>query len=208
MRSPLLSTRALPSLALGACLLALPDASHAQTTTGAGRDAAHLAARAAVTDAANDAALIANALSAAPASIAAGATVMGHDGRVLRKGTSEWVCMPDMPDVPNDTPMCLDAPWRAFIDAWMHQRTPTVTQVGFGYMLQGDMPVSNTDPFAKGPTAGNQWIQHGDPHVMVLLPDRKLLDGLPSDPASGGPFVMWRGTPYAHVMLPTTPAPK
>ena len=24
----------------------------------------------------------------------------------------------------------------------------------------------------------------------------------------GGPFVMWKGTPYAHVMVPTTRAPK
>jgi hypothetical protein len=156
----------------------------------------------------SDQALIANALSAAPRSLTAGATVMGHDGRVLRKGTSDWVCMPDMPDVPNDTPMCLDAPWRALIDAWMNKRPATVTQMGFGYMLQGDMPVSNVDPFATAPTPGNQWIQRGDPHVMVLVPDQKLLDGLSTDPKSGGPFVMWKGTPYAHIMVPATAAPK
>lgn len=150
----------------------------------------------------SDKALIANALSAAPPAVGAAATVMGHDGRVLRKGSSDWVCMPDMPDVPNDTPMCLDAPWRAFIDAWMNKRVPAVTQLGFGYMLQEDMPVSNTDPFATAPTASNQWIQRGEPHVMVLLPDARLLDQLPSDPKNGGPFVMWKGTPYAHVMVP------
>ena len=156
----------------------------------------------------SDAALIANALSAAPASLTATATVMGHDGRVLRKGTSDWVCMPDMPEVPNNTPMCLDAPWRALIDAWMNKRTTTVTQMGFGYMLQGDLPVSNVDPFATAPTSSNQWIQHGDPHVMVLVPDPKLLEGLSTDPKSGGPFVMWKGTPYAHIMLPATAAPR
>ena len=32
--------------------------------------------------------------------------------------------MPDMPDVPNDIPMCLDAPWRALIDAWMNKKQP------------------------------------------------------------------------------------
>ena len=152
---------------------------------------------------AGDHVLIANALSAAPASVASGATVMGHDGRVLRKGTSDWVCMPDMPDVPNDTPMCLDAPWRSFIEAWMQKKAPTITQVGFGYMLQGDMPVSNVDPFATAPTPSNAWIADGAPHVMVLLPDAQLLENLPSDPRSGGPFVMWKGTPYAHVMVPT-----
>ncbi len=156
----------------------------------------------------SDAALIANALSAAPASVAAGAGVIGHDGRVLRQGTSDWVCMPDMPNVPNNTPMCLDAPWRALIDAWINKRGLTVTEVGFGYMLQDDLPVSNTDPFATAPTPTNQWIQHGAPHVMVLLPDQRLLEGLPTDPKSGGPFVMWKGTPYAHLMLPGTPPPK
>lgn len=155
-----------------------------------------------------DRALIANATSAAPPSVAARATVMGHDGRVLIRGTSDWVCMPDLPDVPNDTPMCLDATWRGFLDAWMHARTPTVTAIGFGYMLQEDMPVSNTDPFAKAPTPTNAWIQRGAPHVMILLPDTRLLDSLPTDPTNGGPFVMWKGTPYAHLMVPVTPAPK
>lgn len=150
----------------------------------------------------DDRALIANALSAAPTSIAAIATVRSPDGRVLRQGTSDWVCMPDMPEVPNNTPMCLDGPWRAMIDAWMNKRTPTVSKMGFGYMLQGDLPVSNTDPFAKSPTSTNQWIQHGAPHIMVLVPDPKLLDSLPTDPSNGGPFVMWKGTPYAHLMLP------
>ncbi len=152
---------------------------------------------------ADDQALIANALSAAPSSIASTASVQTMDGRTLRKGTSDWVCMPDMPDVPNNTPMCLDAEWRGVIDAWMHKRPPTITKMGFGYMLQGDLPVSNTDPYATAPTRTNQWIQSGAPHIMILLPDPKLLETISSDPSNGGPFVMWKGTPYAHVMVPT-----
>jgi len=152
----------------------------------------------------DDHALIANALRAAPPSLSAGATVVGHDGRVVRKGTSDWVCMPDMPNVPNDSPMCLDASWRAFIDAWMNKRDPQVTRVGFGYMLQGDMPVSNNDPFATAPTPTNAWLADGVPHIMILLPDAALLDSLPTDPHNGGPWVMWKGTKYAHVMVPTT----
>lgn len=165
-------------------------------------------AQAPAPDSARDAALVANALSAAPASIADGATVATHDGRVLRQGTSDWVCMPDMADVPNDSPMCLDATWRSFMDALMNKRAPTVTQVGIAYMLQGDMPVSNTDPFATAPTPTNQWIQHGDPHVMIVLPDARALEGMTTDPTTGGPFVMWKGTPYAHIMLPATAPPR
>jgi hypothetical protein len=116
--------------------------------------------------------------------------------------------MPDMAEVPNDTPMCLDAQWRDFMDALMHKRTPKVTRMGFAYMLQGDMPVSNVDPFATAPTATNQWIQHGEPHIMVLVPDKRMLESVSADPNNGGPFVMWKGTPYAHIMVPTTAAPK
>ena len=156
---------------------------------------------------AGDQALIANALSAAPLGIANGATVIAHDGRVLRPGKTDWVCMPDIPDVPNNTPMCLDAEWRGFIDSWMNKRTPKVTRVAFGYMLQGDLPVSNVDPFAKAPAATNQWIEKGAPHVMMLVPDVKLLDEISTDPTNGGPFVMWKGTAYAHIMIPATAAP-
>jgi len=28
----------------------------------------------------------------------------------------------------------------------------------------------------------------------------------PTDPKSGGPWVMWKGTPYAHVMVPVSAA--
>jgi hypothetical protein len=74
-------------------------------------------------------------------------------------------------------------------------------------MLRGDKVGSNTDPFATGPTADNQWVV-APSHVMVLVPDPKLLDSLPTDPHSGGPWVMWKGTKYAHIMVPTAAMPK
>lgn len=40
---------------------------------------------------------------------------------------------------------------------------------------------------------------------MIVLPDHRLLEGLPPDPKSGDPFVMWKGTPYAHIMVPGAP---
>ena len=30
----------------------------------------------------------------------------------------------------------------------------------------------------------------------------KSLDGVSSDPRNGGPYVMYKGTPYAHIMAP------
>ncbi len=77
--------------------------------------------------------------------------------------------------------------------------------MGFSYMLQGDMPVSNVDPFAAGPTADNEWLPNAGPHVMILVPDARMLEGISTDPHNGGPWVMWKGTPYAHIMVPTPP---
>jgi len=37
---------------------------------------------------------------------------------------------------------------------------------------------------------------------MVVVPDPKQLDSYPSDPRGNGPFVMFKGTPYAHLMVP------
>lgn len=148
------------------------------------------------------AAMIHNAMSAAPDAIAKDATIVDGNNQVLRAGTNGWVCMPDNPAVPNNSPMCLDAPWLDFIGAMMSKQQPRLTGIAIAYMLQGDMPVSNMDPFATAATADNQWIENSGPHIMIALPDAKHLEGLSTDPKSGGPFVMWKGTPYAHIMIP------
>jgi hypothetical protein len=36
---------------------------------------------------------------------------------------------------------------------------------------------------------------------MILAP-AELLELFPTDPNNGGPYVMWKGTPYAHLMVP------
>ena len=43
---------------------------------------------------------------------------------------------------------------------------------------------------------------------MILPTDAKQLDAFPTDPKAGGPWVMWKGTKYAHIMVPTAPMPK
>jgi hypothetical protein len=83
----------------------------------------------------------------------------------------------------------------------MHKTTPAVTSPGIAYMLKGDKGGSNKDPYATAPSADNDWVVSG-PHVMFLEPDVKKLEALTSDHKSGGPYVMWKGTPYAHIMVP------
>jgi len=70
-------------------------------------------------------------------------------------------------------------------------------------MLKGDKGASNTNPHATTPTADNQWVVSG-PHIMILPTDVSQLDACPTDWTKGGPWVMWKGTPYAHIMVPTT----
>jgi hypothetical protein len=60
---------------------------------------------------------------------------------------------------------------------------------------------SNTDPYAMKPEPGNNWVE--SPHVMIVnAMDR--MRGYPTDPKpdASKPYVMWAGTPYAHLMIP------
>ncbi|UCF20010.1 MAG: hypothetical protein JSU87_00950 [Gemmatimonadota bacterium] len=140
---------------------------------------------------------IKSALSAAPAEIAKNATVVDWNQVVLHEGGNGWVCLPDG----GNGPMCLDEAWLNWAHAWITQQKPSVDKVGLAYMLAGGKDASNTDPFATEPAPGEDWIISG-PHVMILVPDPSMLDLLPNDPKSGGPYVMFRGTPYAHIMMP------
>jgi hypothetical protein len=157
---------------------------------------------------------IANAMSAAPAVISKNATIMdwpekeGGPPKQLRAGTNGWVCFPNSPTefggASIDDPMCLDKQWQAWADAWEKKAPPKIEGSGIAYMLKGDKGASNTDPFATGPTPTNGWVV-SPPHIMVLYADLKMLDAYPTDPKTGGPWVMWKGTPYAHLMVPVAP---
>ena len=152
----------------------------------------------------SDAAVIAKATSAAPSDIGRNAAVMGTgaDGKMkeIRPGTNGWMCMLDLV---GDS-MCLDKEWQAWGDAWENKKDPPKPKtMGVAYMLKGDKGASNTDPYATKPTADNHWVVSG-PHIMLLPTDVSQLDAYPTDWTKGGPWVMWKGTPYAHVMVPTT----
>ena len=159
----------------------------------------------------SDADKIANAMSAAPPSIAKDATIMDWpdtpDGqpRQLRAGTNGWVCFPNtaVQMAGANDPMCMDKEWQNWGNAWFGKTDPKVSGTGIAYMLRGDKGASNTDPFATAKTADNHWVV-SPAHVMVLYPDVKMLDSFSDDPTTGGPWVMWKGTPYAHLMVPVS----
>jgi hypothetical protein len=92
--------------------------------------------------------------------------------------------------------------WLNFLKAYVGKTEPTYQSIGLAYMLQGDTPVSNSDPFASKPTGKEDWVTHLGPHLMMLIPNRELLTSFSTDHLNGGPWVMWPGTPYAHIMIP------
>lgn len=156
--------------------------------------------------AASDEELIKSAMSAAPDSVAKDATIIEitADGkmRTLREGKNGWWCMPDTPSTPGPDPMCGDQNAKEWAMAWMEKGEPPKGKVGFIYMLAGGTDASNTDPYAAGPTESNNWITTG-PHVMIVGAG-EMMAGYPTDPKpnTSAPYVMWHGTPYAHLMIP------
>jgi hypothetical protein len=126
---------------------------------------------------------------------------MNWEMKIVKEGTNGWTCMPTPPHLQGTAPMCLDAVWMEWADAYMNKKDYAGGKFGISYMLAGDEGASNIDPYAEGPTEDNQWIKEG-PHLMILVSDAAQLEGISTDPWNGGPYVMWKGTPYAHIMVP------
>lgn len=147
----------------------------------------------------SDAELIADAERAAPAEITENATIKSHDGRVLREGSNGWTCYPGTEAI---GPMCNQPQWDKVLAAYAQQQPVDVEELSVSYMLAGDAEaagVSNIDPFATEPTEDNQWVKEG-PHLMILVPDPAMLEGLSTNPEEPV-YVMWKDTPYAHIMV-------
>ena len=155
----------------------------------------------------NDA-LIEEALSAAPPQLRDEVTVRALDGTLLREGADAFTCMPAPEAFAG--PMCLDGAWMEWFQAYQAKEDFTPSRIGIAYMLAGDSVdggASNIEPYAEGPTPENDWVVEG-PHLMIIVPDQAVFDGLPVTPDTNGPYVMYPDTPYAHIMLPVDERPE
>ena len=145
--------------------------------------------------------LIAHARAAAPDSVSADATIVVN-GEVVVEGSNGWTCLPDT--MPNDrAAICIDAVWGEMMAAVGAQAPFTATTVGISYMLLGEPPgsgVSNSSPYHEDPPNADDYVETG-PHLMVIVP-KEALEGISDDPSTGGPFVMWKDTDYAPIMIP------
>jgi hypothetical protein len=142
---------------------------------------------------------IARSLSAGPPEVARSARIVDTDAQgkmiVLREGSNGFTCMPGNPKVIGDPPMCADAAsmqWAADFKA--RKPKPTNTVPGITYMLAGATQRSDTDPFDKTSPP-----MHVGPHWMIMWPFDPGATGLPVTHRKTGAYIMWAGSPYAHV---------
>ena len=137
------------------------------------------------------------ARSAAPDFISQNAKVVDENGATLDEGTNSWVCMPGIPPK-YENPMCNDPVWQRLMAALNAKEPFSTDTLGFSYMLQGDAPIDNDDPYNTDQSTGS-WIKEG-PHLMIVGP-KGSVDNISSSFESGDPYVMFRGTDYEHIML-------
>jgi hypothetical protein len=142
---------------------------------------------------------IARAMSAGPSNIASSARIVDTDAQgkviVLREGDNGFTCMPGNQKMIAEPPMCADAAslqW--FADFNAHKPKPTNTVPGITYMLAGATQRSDTDPYDQ--TSPAMTI---GPHWMIMWPFDPKTTGLPTAHKPTGAFIMWAGSPYAHV---------
>jgi hypothetical protein len=148
---------------------------------------------------------IARALSAGPPNVTKDATVAEMDAHgkmiILRYGSNDFTCLPGNPKVPGKPALCEDKvamQWNR--DFAEHKPKPTTTVPGIEYMLAGATQRSDSDPYDKTDAP----ITVG-PHWMILWPFDPRTSGLPTHHKATGAYIMWAGSPYAHVHVMGAP---
>lgn len=147
---------------------------------------------------------IQRALSAAPAWLQANATaadIVNGKLVVLRPGTNGFTCLPGHLGVVGDDPICMDGQAMLWAQAWQTHKKPTNTSPGVAYMLAGGADYSVTDPYAK---KGSRVYRY-PPHWMIMWPFDPKMSGLSTRYSTSGTWIMWAGTPYAHLMVMQKP---
>jgi hypothetical protein len=144
---------------------------------------------------------IARATSAGPENISESARIIDTDAQgnkvILREGSNGFTCMPGNPNVVGEPPMCVDAAsMQWFADAKAHKPKPTNTVPGITYMLAGATQRSDSDPN----DTTSMPIDVG-PHWMIMWPFDPKATGLPVTHKDTGAYIMWAGSPYAHVHI-------
>ena len=70
-------------------------------------------------------------------------------------------------------------------------------------MLHGDLGTDNFKPHtdAQKKAGHHHYIEPG-PHLMLMPQDPASFEGQTTNFTTGGPYVMFEGSPYVHLMIP------
>jgi hypothetical protein len=144
------------------------------------------------------------ALSAAPARISkdAGVMIYGADGKLTeaKKGTNGFTCIPTVMNLPVPDPICMDAASNQWMtDVMNNAPKPSNTVPGIAYMARGG---SHFEKNGKVVMAGEgAKVVKEPPHWMVMWPFDPAASQLPTVPNPSGIYIMFEGSPYAHLMI-------
>ncbi len=149
------------------------------------------------------------ALSAAPASIAKDAGVMlpGEDGKLVevKKGTNGFTCIPTVNNRPDPDPMCFDAAVGQWVDALVNKKDkPGNTVPGISYMARGGYHWEKDGKVLMDEEPGAKLVKE-PPHWMMMWPFTSQETKLPTVPNPSGVWIMFDGTPFAHLMVHQDP---
>jgi hypothetical protein len=138
-----------------------------------------------------DAEKIADALRAGPKFITKDATLdwpstTGGEYRALRKGSSEWSCLPAVPGYSHDEPGCFDRVFLQWMKDSLAGRSPQIESVGIAYMYVGAWV-----PDKSMSTHEADHDFHVGPHIMIVSPHKNQdeLQHLNHDGSNGAPYV-------------------
>ena len=144
------------------------------------------------------------ALSGAPPHIAkeAGIMIYGADGKLTetKKSANGFTCIPSVMNLPDPDPMCMDAAVQQWMTDLMEKAPkPTNTVPGIAYMARGG---SHFEKDRKVVMSGDgAKIVKEPPHWMVMWPFDAAATKLPTAPNPSGVYIMFEGSPYAHLMV-------
>jgi hypothetical protein len=145
------------------------------------------------------------ALSAAPPHIAKDAAVLvfGADGKLKegKPGANGFTCIPTVMNLPDPDPMCMDAAVKQWWEDLMaNAPKPSNTMPGIAYMARGGSHWEKVGRVVMKQEPGAKIVKE-PPHWMIMWPFDAKTTLLPTVPNPSGVYVMFDGTPYAHVMV-------
>lgn len=145
------------------------------------------------------------AMSAAPDTIAKNAAIVALDQNgalvTVKEGTNQFTCLADLPGTPKADPVCADPNAMQFLTSLLEgEPRPANKAPGIAYMANGGQHWHKDGKILMQEEQGARLVDE-PPHWMITWPFDPKTTGLPTGENPGGVYIMWEGTPYAHLMI-------